>query len=546
VAARAEGAEGRLAAFVAELRAATIPPDALLLQQRLRTFVGFVACLWTLTFFFGFVVGIVARGVSREMFAIAMQPRGPWLHASTAIALGWMWAWLRGPQRQRRVLDAIDFFSVLLQCSVLAVYVAWDSARAQPQLPAMLAVAHVLVLRSALVPSPARRTLAIGLLGTSVLFGGTSWLHLAAPVQLAVPLPVAVPLLVIGAWSLIAVATSTLVSSVFHGLRKRADAATQVGQYTLEEKIGEGGMGAVYRARHALLRRPTAIKLLPHASTGDEALARFEREVQLTSRLSHPNIIAVYDFGRSAKGVFYYAMEYLDGVDLELLVREDGAQPPARVLGILRQAADALAEAHAVGLIHRDVKPANMILCDGPRRSDNVKLVDFGLVKNVGGGTVGSGLVSDVAVLRGTPLYMAPEAISEPEHIDGRTDLYALGAVGYFLLMGRPVFEGKTIVEVCSKHLTATVDPLGPDVPAALSAVIMRCLEKKQADRYENAAALHRALLAVDDVAAWTDEQAQSWWQEKGARLRERRSRPTTIPAAKRTFAVDRSTADTS
>jgi eukaryotic-like serine/threonine-protein kinase len=158
--------------------------------------------------------------------------------------------------------------------------------------------------------------------------------------------------------------------------------AAQLGQYTLVEKIGEGGMGAVYRARHALLQRPTAIKLLLPERTNELDLARFEREVQLTSQLTHPNTIAIYDFGRTPDKVFYYAMEYIDGISLEQLVDEDGPQPPARVIHMLVQACGALAEAHGVGLIHRDVKPANLLLCARGGAHDVIKVVDFGLIKD--------------------------------------------------------------------------------------------------------------------------------------------------------------------
>jgi serine/threonine-protein kinase len=286
-------------------------------------------------------------------------------------------------------------------------------------------------------------------------------------------------------------------------------------------------MGRVYRARHALLRRPTAIKVLPSDRNTPDELALFEREVQLTSRLAHPNIVSVYDYGRSPAGVFYYAMEFLDGVDLDLLVEVDGPQPAARVLHILRQAADALGEAHAVGLIHRDIKPANMILSERARRCDQLKIVDFGLVKTLAGTTgIGVGR-SDVNVLKGTPLYMAPEAIVAPDEIDARTDLYALGAVGYYLLAGVHLFEGSSIVEVCGQHVHAEVVPIekrsGRAVPAGLESAILRCLAKKKTDRFADADALLEALAAHDDVAPWSDRDAHAWWAARGKDLGARR-----------------------
>jgi serine/threonine-protein kinase len=270
---------------------------------------------------------------------------------------------------------------------------------------------------------------------------------------------------------------------------------TQVGPYRLERKLGEGGMGVVYEAKHPLLQRRTAVKLLPAERAGEEALARFEREVQVTARLSHPNIVPVYDFGRSRDGTLYYAMEYLDGIDLQRLVEEQGPQPAARVAHILAQAAEALAEAHAAGVVHRDIKPANLILCDHARRPDLIKVVDFGLVKEIAGSEADA---THANTLTGTPLYMAPEAVAAPEEVDGRADVYALGAVGYFLLTGRPPFVGRSVVEVLGQHLHAPVVPPSkrePSVPAGLERLLLSCLAKSPLDR-PDAATMVAALQA--------------------------------------------------
>jgi serine/threonine-protein kinase len=233
------------------------------------------------------------------------------------------------------------------------------------------------------------------------------------------------------------VAVATAGSGVIYGLRREVRRALRLGQYTLEEKLGEGGMGVVYRARHALLRRPTAVKLLKGDRLGEASLRRFEREVQLTASLSHPNTVSVYDFGRTPEGVVYYAMEYLEGLSLEQLVAEAGAQPPGRVVHVLRQVLGALAEAHGVGLVHRDVKPGNVILCERGGLSDVAKVVDFGLVKDLDAADA----LSHEGMLVGTPLYLAPEAIRSP-NADPRSDLYSLGAVAYVLLTGNHVFDG--------------------------------------------------------------------------------------------------------
>ncbi|HWM85796.1 MAG TPA: serine/threonine-protein kinase, partial [Kofleriaceae bacterium] len=196
------------------------------------------------------------------------------------------------------------------------------------------------------------------------------------PRLLATPLP---------AWCVVAVVVGLWISRAIRNLRRREGDAWRLGPYTLEDKIGEGGMGIVFRARHAMLRRPTVVKLLPPERAGPSNLARFEREVQLTSQLTSPNTVSVYDFGRTPDGIFYYAMEYLDGVDLQHLIAQGGALPAGRVIHILSQVCRALAEAHGAGLVHRDIKPGNVMLCCQGGLSDVVKILDFGLVKDVAG-----------------------------------------------------------------------------------------------------------------------------------------------------------------
>jgi serine/threonine-protein kinase len=247
--------------------------------------------------------------------------------------------------------------------------------------------------------------------------------------------------------------------------------------------------------------------------------------VQLTARLSHPNTVAVFDYGRTPDGVFYYAMEYLDGVNLETLVREDGPQPPARVVHVLRQVAAALVEAHGIGLVHRDVKPENILLCERGGVPDVAKVVDFGLVKDL---EHRGASLSRADVVQGTPLYLSPEAITAPDRVDARGDLYALGAVGYYVLTGRHVFSGATLIEVCSHHLHTPPEPpsarLGRAVPGALEAILLACLEKDPARRPPSAAALRDSLRNVDGIAEWSEADARAWWQRwrsRGASLPE-------------------------
>ena len=298
--------------------------------------------------------------------------------------------------------------------------------------------------------------------------------------------------------------------------RRAALDAKQLGQYTLDEKIGAGGMGVVYRAHHAMLRRPTAVKLLDVEKTTPETIARFEREVQLTSQLTHPNTIAIYDYGRTPEGVFYYAMELLDGVNLNDLVGRFGPLPEGRVIRILRQVCGSLNEAHRTGLVHRDIKPANVILNRRGGTFDVVKLLDFGLVKALDAQR--DSQLTAAGALTGTPLYISPEGVQQPEKVDRRSDLYAVGAVGYFLLTGTPVFQGSSAVEICMHHVqTPPESPsgrLGRAVSEDIEALLLQCLAKEPGDRPQTAADLKEALDGCRAASTWTHADAESWWRE--------------------------------
>ena len=311
-----------------------------------------------------------------------------------------------------------------------------------------------------------------------------------------------------------------LIVSAVHKIRHEVrEAVAHIGQklgpFELLYKIGDGGNGTVYRANHALLKRPTAVKvMLPQFASSESAKQRFIREVQLTSRLTHPNTIAIYDFGQTPEGTLYYAMEHLNGVTLEDLVRISGPQPPARVLHILHQVCASLSEAHDQGLIHRDVKPANMMLCERGGLYDVVKVLDFGLVREIQEDQLQQPDEDNAVV--GTPFYLAPELINDASVFSPLSDLYALGGVAYYLLTGHNVFEGASAMEICEMHLHN--EPLPPSrrvtrsIPADLEASVMQCLAKEPADRPQSAGALSAMLARCEDFSAWTDQQAQKWW----------------------------------
>ena len=298
--------------------------------------------------------------------------------------------------------------------------------------------------------------------------------------------------------------------------REAAIEAKQLGQYKLEEQLGEGAMGVVYRGRHAMLRRPTAIKLLNADRVNDTSISRFEREVQITSNLNHPNTVAIYDYGRTPEGVFYYAMEYLDGIDLQQLIDTYGPQPPGRVIFILRQICGSLYEAHSAGLVHRDIKPANLMINRRGGEGDVVKVLDFGLVK-ARSEQIGAGEEENES-MAGTPLYMSPESIQLPGSVDACSDIYAVGAVGYFLLTGHPVFEAQSLSKLCQLHISEPPQPpsakIGRPVPDDLETAILNCLEKDRARRPQTSRDLATALSKCRSVTEWTLDKADGWWSK--------------------------------
>jgi eukaryotic-like serine/threonine-protein kinase len=314
---------------------------------------------------------------------------------------------------------------------------------------------------------------------------------------------------------------TVIVARLRREAQKAEIEAKQLGQYTLDAKMGAGAMGVVYKGHHAMLRRPTAIKMLDVDKVNDASIQRFEREVQLTCQLNNPNTVAIYDYGRTPEGVFYYAMEFLDGIDLQALVEKYGPQPEPRVIRILTQICGSLYEAHTLGLVHRDIKPANIMLNRRGCDADVVKVLDFGLVKAIDEQKQ-SGMTAANS-LTGTPLYMPPEAIQTPNSVDARSDLYAVGAVGYFLLTGTPVFDATSIVELYQQHVSAVPDlpsqRLGKPVSSELEHAILSCLEKSRTKRPHTARELAQLLARCPTAGLWSVDEAEEWWSkhERGA-----------------------------
>jgi eukaryotic-like serine/threonine-protein kinase len=324
------------------------------------------------------------------------------------------------------------------------------------------------------------------------------------------------PMLLATSATLLAIADALAIFGSFKigELQREAMEARKLGQYRLVRHLGTGGMGEVHLGEHALLKRPCAIKLIrPDRSREPGLLRRFEREVRAMSRLTHPNIVEVYDFGLTPGGAFYYVMEYLPGLTLGELVSDHGPLPPGRVIYLVRQVCQALHEAHGAGLVHRDIKPGNVIVGRYGGRSDVVKLLDFGLVRSLGEAHE-THLTGEGQVL-GTPDYISPEQAGGAAGAGPESDLYSLGSLTYYLITGRPPFVRSTVAEAIVAHLREPPEPPSmhtPDVPTDLEAVVLHCLAKDPAERFRAARHLDDALAGCSCAGEWDQERARSWW----------------------------------
>jgi hypothetical protein len=488
-------------------------PARAFLQNRIGLWASWVFALSFGFYLINLLTFPLIRGTTAR-FVDPMLETGSLDHLAASLVFGGVWLRCRRGAMSMRMLRWLDTGTLIVGCTLFAVMSAYlsqvsaSSAGLGPEIgpyTGLLACANTILARAITVPSTPRRTLVGGILAATPLVVATIGVSEG---WLAVTLNIAT-------WCAVSIAVATVGSHVIFGLRTEAARARRLGQYTLEHKIGAGGMGVVYRARHAMLRRPTAIKLLPADRAGELSVERFEREVQMTAQLSHPNTVAIYDYGRTPDGLFYYAMEYLDGINLEDLVIRFGAQPPGRVVAILDQVCGSLVEAHERGLVHRDIKPANIILSERGGEPDVAKVVDFGLVQALAPSDQDT-MITANQMLTGTPLYMSPEALLTPGSSDPRGDLYALGAVAYYLLSGHPVFDDASFAEIISHHLRS--DPVAPSVrmgrpvPSDLEALIMRCLRKSPSERPQSARALREALNGCRMVPPWTSDDAASWW----------------------------------
>ncbi|HKT61039.1 MAG TPA: serine/threonine-protein kinase [Gemmatimonadales bacterium] len=490
-------------------------PDDLLREATVR--LGILARVWAGLY----VIGIAMNDLVAPLLHLPMHDLIPWGRPADvvgvlSIALSvWLWRYTRRLScRPRLALDLALGYEVLLALGI-GIVNQWEPHRL---LAGRLSWICVLVLLfPMIVPNTPRKTLIASLLAASMDPVGLLIAHARG---------LETPTLAVIMWNYlpnyVCAAIAVIPSKIMVRLGRQVQQARELGSYRLVQLIGRGGMGEVWHATHRMLARPAAIKLIKPEILGgstDNATAaiirRFHREAEAASALQSPHTIRLYDFGQTRAGTFYFVMELLEGLDLETLVRRHGPQPPERVVYLLRQVCHSLAEAHERGLVHRDVKPANIYTCRLGREYDFVKVLDFGLVKYDEDETI-LDTIKSADVTTGTPAYMAPEMASGADPVDRRADLYALGCVGYWLLTGQMVFEAESALKMLIQHIQAIPVPpsirTGRPVPLDLEHVIMRCLEKDPTRRPQTADDLRAELEQVALAQPWDQARARAWW----------------------------------
>ncbi len=502
---------------------AALAPD---LAAQLRGRVQVLALLIALGFGIGPVIFLALMVAS---LVLGTEPPGNigqssvflWIQpGAVGISLALWWR-ARNPRVHPTELLRLGLLYQVAICFIIGVSSYWSQYAESGQVPPLTWIPAVVILFPLIMPGPPRL-----MLWGAIAAGAT------APLSLAVVQAAGLVAATAGDYqsaalnSAVAVVLAYLGARTLYGLQRQVLQARQMGSYQLEERLGGGGMGEVWRARHRMLARPAAIKVIqPEILAADGAgprvaLQRFEREAQATARLRSPHTVELYDFGVAADGTFYYVMELLDGLDAMTLVDRFGPLPADRVVFLLRQVCHSLSEAHASGLVHRDIKPANIHVCRYGEEYDFVKVLDFGMVKTRRDSEPDSvKLTADHSVF-GTPAFMAPEQVLGKDDIDGRTDIYALGCVAYWLLTGQYVFQSRTVPEMMALHLREPPEPpsaLSPvPVPDVLEELVLACLEKDPDQRPRSADELAVRLTACQAEPAWTPERAREWWETHG------------------------------
>lgn len=493
--------------FVAGERAQFSDETAALLRSRLTAAAILMSCVMSAAFVGNLVAGMQMLWFLRFLVLATLITSAVLLRSQRRLTL-----------QQLRITELVLFGSVTLQLSMMLTirlhgFAETRDATSMISLRQQFLMAWCLLIfiYGTLIPNTWKRG-ALVMLPVSVLpyilttiesFRFEPIAELLSMDRAKSPLPLPI----------VAAVIATFASHTINTSRREAFKARRFGQYRLMEKLGAGGMGEVYKAEHMLLKRPCAIKLIrTDTATDAAAIARFEKEVKTTAQLTHWNTVEIYDYGRTDDGTFYYVMELLPGMSLEDLVHHHGPLPAERVVYLLKQICGALEEAHSVGLIHRDIKPANIFVSQRGGVFDVAKLLDFGLVKESSGGPDAEAAGS----FSGTPLFMSPEQALTYNEVDGRADLYSLGAVAYFLLTGKTPFTSHNVLELLAAHRNAAVLPpsqLKSSIPAELDSIVLRCLAKSPRDRFQTAEELRKALEQCSTTSAWDSDHARTWWQ---------------------------------
>jgi len=479
--------------------------------------------VFLLSFGFFAVINCVVIVVAGVGVLPSLATQANVMHFLSSSVMGALWVIASLRPWSLRALGILDGGSLLLAGVGLGLMAAQPDEK---QLMAgLFALAVTMMARAVLIPSTALRTFCLSSIASIPLLIVPWVFHQPAAMPGFAPgflklLSFMNALL----WSILSVALSTVMSRTIYGLRQQVKAASEIGQYTLEEKIGSGGMGEVWRARHRMLIRPAAVKLVTAQALGstpgrdpEMRLRRFEREARATAGLKSPHTVQLYDFGVTDEGTLYYVMELLDGMDLDTLVARFGPLPPERAIHFLLQVCASLDDAHRNGLIHRDIKPANIVVSRVSAAWDFVKVLDFGLVKlDSARSSEDRAQLTNDNVVSGTPGFIAPEVVlgSEADH---RVDIYALGCVAYWLLTGKLVFEGPMIKVMYDHVHTPPAPPSSRSevpIPLELETLILACLEKEPARRPASASDLEARLQAIPLAAPWTRERAERWWAE--------------------------------
>ena len=419
--------------------------------------------------------------------------------------------------RPQLLVDVGSVF-LIIQCLLISILSQWTLI---PIAPRVSWVCVAILFYPAIVPNTPKKTLWVSLMAASTEPSALFGLMQLRPGHYDVN-----ALYVF--WSFLPNYISAFLVvipvKIIHQLGQQVRRARELGSYRLEEPLGKGGMGEVFRATHQMLARPAAVKLIRSEILGSSTPSaarviteRFRREAEAAASLRSPHTISLYDFGVAQDGTFFLVMELLDGLDLETLVERFGPVEPERAVYLLRQACESLAEAHARGLVHRDIKPSNIFTCRMGLEVDFVKVLDFGLVKAMGDRDRQSTLLTAPDSTTGTPAYIAPEIIRGDRVADHRVDIYTLGCVGYWLLTGRLVFQAPNAIQLMYQHANAT--PVPPshnselEIPATLDSAILACLAKHPEDRPQNATELSRLLAAAVPGESWSEERAHRWWE---------------------------------